>query len=257
MAPTTSPSAAGPACPAPREEGRPRRVTRRQLTAPSPAVAGLRTPGRGVEPTSAPGDDVDHEPVASAGHPRRNPVPLRTAHARIARRRAAVAAVGGGGRRGGARGVPGRGHPAVVAAPHGLARRGPPVDRGGGAPVAPERAAQWAVADAGSGDVLGRVALRWMDLAHGLAEAAYWVLPHARGRGVAPRSLAAMTRWALDEAGFHRLELAHSGPQLAVLQGGAQGPLRLRRHPAQRVAARGRLARHASARPGRGRRVSP
>ncbi|MFD5000752.1 GNAT family N-acetyltransferase [Streptomyces buecherae] len=73
-----------------------------------------------------------------------------------------------------------------------------------------ERAAQWAVADARSGEVLGRTALRWMDLAHGLAESAYWVLPHARGRGVAPRALTTLTRWALDEAGFHRLELAHS-----------------------------------------------
>ncbi|GGV02079.1 hypothetical protein GCM10010211_81770 [Streptomyces albospinus] len=36
------------------------------------------------------------------------------------------------------------------------------------------------------------------------------VLPTARGTGVAPRALATLTAWALDEAGFHRLELAHS-----------------------------------------------
>ncbi|MFE1772731.1 GNAT family N-acetyltransferase [Streptomyces sp. NPDC059008] len=73
-----------------------------------------------------------------------------------------------------------------------------------------ERAAQWAVVPADGGEILGRVALRWMDLFHGLAECAYWVLPHARGRGVAPRALTTLSNWALKEAGFHRLELAHS-----------------------------------------------
>ncbi|QHC24104.1 GNAT family N-acetyltransferase [Streptomyces sp. GS7] len=72
-----------------------------------------------------------------------------------------------------------------------------------------EQAAQWAVTRVG-GEVVGRVALRWMDLLHGLAECAYWVLPHARGTGVAPRALAGLAAWALDEAGFHRLELAHA-----------------------------------------------
>ncbi|MFI0710340.1 GNAT family N-acetyltransferase [Streptomyces inhibens] len=73
-----------------------------------------------------------------------------------------------------------------------------------------ERAAQWAITRAGGGEVLGRMALRWMDLLHGLAECAYWVLPNARGTGVAPRALATLATWALDEVGFHRLELAHS-----------------------------------------------
>ncbi|WP_018540811.1 GNAT family N-acetyltransferase [Streptomyces sp. MspMP-M5] len=71
-----------------------------------------------------------------------------------------------------------------------------------------EQAAQWAVMR--GGDVLGRMDLRWLDLVHGLAECAYWVLPRARGTGVAPRALATLAAWALDEAGFHRLELAHS-----------------------------------------------
>ncbi|MEU5211529.1 GNAT family N-acetyltransferase [Streptomyces sp. NPDC020742] len=73
-----------------------------------------------------------------------------------------------------------------------------------------ERAAQWAVSRADGGEVLGRMALRWMNPLHGLAECAYWVLPHARGIGLAPRALATLATWALDEAGFHRLELAHS-----------------------------------------------
>ncbi|RLL67569.1 GNAT family N-acetyltransferase [Streptomyces sp. Z26] len=73
-----------------------------------------------------------------------------------------------------------------------------------------ERAAQYAVARADDGAVVGRVALRGMDLRDGVAECGYWVLPAARGTGVAPRALGALTRWALGTAGFHRLELAHS-----------------------------------------------
>ncbi len=72
-----------------------------------------------------------------------------------------------------------------------------------------EQAVQWVITRA-DGEVAGRISLRWMDLLHGLAEVAYWVLPHARGTGVAPRSLVALAAWALDETGFHRLELAHS-----------------------------------------------
>ncbi|MGW2858193.1 GNAT family N-acetyltransferase [Streptomyces sp. NPDC001205] len=73
-----------------------------------------------------------------------------------------------------------------------------------------EQAAQWAITLADGGEVLGRIALRWMDLLHGLAECAYWVLPNARGMGLAPRALAVLAGWALFEAGFHRLELAHA-----------------------------------------------
>ncbi|MZD05306.1 GNAT family N-acetyltransferase [Streptomyces sp. SID5785] len=74
---------------------------------------------------------------------------------------------------------------------------------------AEETAAQWIVARADDDAALGRMALRTMDLTEGVAEVAYWVLPGARGLGVAPRALATVTRWALD-AGFHRLDLLHS-----------------------------------------------
>ncbi|MER6701801.1 GNAT family N-acetyltransferase [Streptomyces fimicarius] len=60
------------------------------------------------------------------------------------------------------------------------------------------------------GDVLGRVALRGLDFDDGVANAAYWVLPAARGVGVATRALAALSAWALDDIGFWRLELDHS-----------------------------------------------
>ncbi|MCM2410471.1 GNAT family N-acetyltransferase [Streptomyces sp. RKAG290] len=79
-----------------------------------------------------------------------------------------------------------------------------------------ESAAHWAVvrpgtgADAAGDNVLGRVSLRSMNLGMGLAECAYWVLPAARGTGVAARAVDAVSRWAFETIGFERLELAHS-----------------------------------------------
>ncbi|MEV6774306.1 GNAT family N-acetyltransferase [Nocardia sp. NPDC051030] len=70
--------------------------------------------------------------------------------------------------------------------------------------------AHWAVADSRSGRIAGRVALRHMDLHEGLAGVAYWVVPSARGRGIAPRAVRALSAWAFEVAGFHRLELQHS-----------------------------------------------
>ncbi|MEV6746206.1 GNAT family protein [Streptomyces sp. NPDC051080] len=82
----------------------------------------------------------------------------------------------------------------------------------------------WAVvrpggAGDGAGEVLGRVSLRSLMMAMGMAECSYWVLPAARGRGVAPRAVSALARWAFDEIGFERIELAHSvrnGPSCRV-----------------------------------------
>ncbi|GAB2578600.1 acetyltransferase [Paractinoplanes abujensis] len=72
-----------------------------------------------------------------------------------------------------------------------------------------ERGASWAVTRDGD-EVLGRMALGQFDLHEGNAVFAYWVLPAARGSGVAPRALAAVSAWAFGEAGFHRVELSHS-----------------------------------------------
>ncbi|WP_084654694.1 GNAT family N-acetyltransferase [Nocardia altamirensis] len=70
--------------------------------------------------------------------------------------------------------------------------------------------AHWAVAETSTGRVVGRVSLKHMDLVAGQAEVAYWAMPAARGRGVVPRAVEALTAWAFDDAGFHRLELTHS-----------------------------------------------
>ncbi|MFG2880849.1 GNAT family N-acetyltransferase [Streptomyces sp. NPDC048297] len=70
--------------------------------------------------------------------------------------------------------------------------------------------AQWAVADADTDELLGRVALREIALGDGVAEVAYWTVPGARGRGVAARATTTVTRWAFEEVGLMRLELLHS-----------------------------------------------
>ncbi|MFI8932010.1 GNAT family N-acetyltransferase [Streptomyces sp. NPDC053474] len=73
-----------------------------------------------------------------------------------------------------------------------------------------ETSAQWAAVDADTDEVLGRVALRMLNFIDGQAEMAYWTMPRARGRGVAPRAVTALTTWAFDGLGLHRLELRHS-----------------------------------------------
>jgi RimJ/RimL family protein N-acetyltransferase len=73
---------------------------------------------------------------------------------------------------------------------------------------AAETGVDWAVVRDDA--VLGRVGLRRMSLAEGDGEVAYWVLPAARGEGVAPRAVRAMTDWLFSYTGLHRLELAHS-----------------------------------------------
>ncbi|MEO3874972.1 GNAT family N-acetyltransferase [Nonomuraea sp. B12E4] len=71
-----------------------------------------------------------------------------------------------------------------------------------------ESSATWAVVTL-AGEVLGRVALRAVDLEMGQGEVAYWMRPAARGRGAATAGVRALNAWAF-EAGFHRLWLIHS-----------------------------------------------
>lgn len=71
-----------------------------------------------------------------------------------------------------------------------------------------ETGADWAVTE--HGVPVGRIGLKHLDLADGAAEVAYWVLPAARGRGVATRAVAALARWCFADVGLHRLELLHS-----------------------------------------------
>lgn len=70
-----------------------------------------------------------------------------------------------------------------------------------------ETAAHWVIAGPA---VLGRVALRVIDLDEGTTEIAYWVTRAARGRGVAARAARALTDWVLGDLGLHRIELQHA-----------------------------------------------
>ncbi|MET7752115.1 GNAT family N-acetyltransferase [Micromonospora sp. NPDC005367] len=91
---------------------------------------------------------------------------------------------------------------------------------------AQESGAHWAVTR-GGGEVLGRIAMRGIDLDDGVAECAYWVLPAARGAGVASGALTALSVWALGDAGFHRLELDHSTRNLGSCRVAVRSGFRL------------------------------
>uniref|UniRef100_UPI003514C45C GNAT family N-acetyltransferase n=1 Tax=Streptomyces calvus TaxID=67282 RepID=UPI003514C45C len=66
------------------------------------------------------------------------------------------------------------------------------------------------VADAGSGTPLGHVGVNEIHPVLPQARIGYWVLPEARGRGVATRALLLAARWALTERRLYRLELNHA-----------------------------------------------
>ncbi|MGW3119714.1 GNAT family N-acetyltransferase [Streptomyces sp. NPDC001107] len=71
-------------------------------------------------------------------------------------------------------------------------------------------AVSYCVTDAASGAVLGHIGVNAIDLVLSVARVGYWVLPEARGKGVATRALAVASHWALTELGVHRLELGHA-----------------------------------------------
>ena len=53
----------------------------------------------------------------------------------------------------------------------------------------------------------GRGGSRWTATTSCRGEIGYWVAPEARGRGLAGRALALMSRWALTQGGLQRLDL--------------------------------------------------
>jgi len=59
----------------------------------------------------------------------------------------------------------------------------------------------------GDGGFLGFASMFRLDLPAREAEIGYAVAPAARGRGVAGRALALLTRWGIDDLGLERLEL--------------------------------------------------
>jgi RimJ/RimL family protein N-acetyltransferase len=67
--------------------------------------------------------------------------------------------------------------------------------------------AGFAVRGVEDGAFLGFAAVVDLELDALQGELGYGVVPEARGRGIAGRSLALLTRWCLDELGLERLEL--------------------------------------------------
>ncbi|MFJ4323041.1 GNAT family N-acetyltransferase [Streptomyces tricolor] len=72
-----------------------------------------------------------------------------------------------------------------------------------------ETGAVWALARP-DGPAVGLIGLNDVDLAGGSAELVYWLLPAARGDGLAVAATRRLARWALADLGLHRLRLCHS-----------------------------------------------
>ncbi|MFF0964348.1 GNAT family N-acetyltransferase [Streptomyces sp. NPDC003703] len=66
------------------------------------------------------------------------------------------------------------------------------------------------VTDEATGATLGHVGIGVLSRPMRSGRVGYWVLPEARGRGVATLALRLAGRWAFDEFGLHRLELDHA-----------------------------------------------
>jgi RimJ/RimL family protein N-acetyltransferase len=64
--------------------------------------------------------------------------------------------------------------------------------------------AEFVVEDAETGERLGRVGLGMRG--DGTAEVGYWTAPAARGRGVAPAAVRAISRWGFAERGLDLIE---------------------------------------------------
>ncbi len=73
-----------------------------------------------------------------------------------------------------------------------------------------ESVGSWVIGAQDSSEVFGRISLYLKDLRTGIGEVTYWVLPDARGSQLASRAASALSEWAFDVAGLHRIELLHS-----------------------------------------------
>lgn len=67
-----------------------------------------------------------------------------------------------------------------------------------------------AVADAGTGDLMGSISLFKIDRLNANAEVGYWTVQRARGRGTATAALATIARFGFDELELHRVQLFHA-----------------------------------------------
>jgi RimJ/RimL family protein N-acetyltransferase len=65
----------------------------------------------------------------------------------------------------------------------------------------------FAITDAGTGDAVGSIGVRWLEPDQGVAEVGYWVAAQARGRGICTRALRLVARWLVADHGIERLQL--------------------------------------------------
>jgi RimJ/RimL family protein N-acetyltransferase len=67
-----------------------------------------------------------------------------------------------------------------------------------------------AITEGEDDEAIGSIGLGVLDLWMRRGSIGYWVLPAARGRGVAGRALDLFSRWAFEEVGLHRISLGHA-----------------------------------------------
>ncbi|WP_045745109.1 GNAT family N-acetyltransferase [Actinoplanes rectilineatus] len=87
--------------------------------------------------------------------------------------------------------------------------------------------AGWAVAHASDDTAAGHIALRAIRLRHARAELSGWGVPSARGMSMGAKATEALSRWAFDELGLHRLFLLHSVKNPASCRVAINGGYRL------------------------------
>jgi len=73
----------------------------------------------------------------------------------------------------------------------------------------------WAVRDASTGGLIGRVGLMNLHVADHEAEIGYATAAKSRGRGVATQAVAVVSRYAFQTLGRHRLQIRHEPSNLA------------------------------------------
>jgi RimJ/RimL family protein N-acetyltransferase len=78
-----------------------------------------------------------------------------------------------------------------------------------------ESECNWALVSPTDDALLGRIALKGVDLFEATAEVAYWTCPASRGRGLCTQAVITLSEWAFRNVGFHRLGLEHSTRNLA------------------------------------------
>jgi RimJ/RimL family protein N-acetyltransferase len=71
---------------------------------------------------------------------------------------------------------------------------------------APDDRWPFAIAEPGSGGAIGSIDMRVTRL--GTGHIGYWMAPETRGRGLATSALRTLTRWAIEDLGLGRVELA-------------------------------------------------